>query len=287
MKTKWVIVIVVVCAILIVLSCCYYPYILKACLNQEHAGNLGQYGDIYGGLNTLFTGLAFVGLGVTIWLQIKERKGQHIQSCKEDIYKRVSIIKELENMIKFRPIEVDIEKSGEGLIYKYRQGKESIGLQALGEINLALNDVFAFFSIAQRSCEEKLAIGGKALAVFDGLVWVKPWINTLSDLLGDIIEYFPNQPDEIRRYFRLVLNSTTVHAQGLLVLLQYYETRKGLIPLLIAKKYIEPEACLSQFERDEARQRIVMSYIYQNVELDKAIAQIANLDAARASQRSI
>lgn len=72
MKTKWVIVIVVVCAILIVLSCYLYPFALEKYLHQKHADNLGQYGDIYGGLNTLFTGLAFVGLVATIILQRQE-----------------------------------------------------------------------------------------------------------------------------------------------------------------------------------------------------------------------
>lgn len=37
----------------------------------------GQYGDSFGALNTLFTGLAFAGLIVTILLQRQELKAQH------------------------------------------------------------------------------------------------------------------------------------------------------------------------------------------------------------------
>jgi len=48
----------------------------------------GQYGDSYGPLNTLFTGLAFVGLAVTIIMQIEESakrdKQQKEESAKRD-----------------------------------------------------------------------------------------------------------------------------------------------------------------------------------------------------------
>jgi hypothetical protein len=37
----------------------------------------GQYGDSFGALNTLFTGLAFAGLIVTILLQRQELRAQH------------------------------------------------------------------------------------------------------------------------------------------------------------------------------------------------------------------
>lgn len=87
MKTKFPIGRIVVCTILIILLWCFYPYILKTYLHQEHAGNLGQYGDIYGGLNTLFTGLAFVGLVVTIFLQRQE-----MRETREEFEKQTAIM---------------------------------------------------------------------------------------------------------------------------------------------------------------------------------------------------
>lgn len=58
----------------VIWSVCSYPSILKERLNAKSIVGLGEYGDIYGGLNTLFTGLAFVGLVVTILLQRQEMK---------------------------------------------------------------------------------------------------------------------------------------------------------------------------------------------------------------------
>lgn len=58
----------------VIWSVCAYPSILKERLNAKSIVGLGEYGDIYGGLNTLFTGLAFVGLVVTILLQRQEMK---------------------------------------------------------------------------------------------------------------------------------------------------------------------------------------------------------------------
>lgn len=51
-----------------------YPYLLKWYTKAPAIAKMGQYGDVYGGLNTLFTGLAFIGLVVTILLQRQEMK---------------------------------------------------------------------------------------------------------------------------------------------------------------------------------------------------------------------
>lgn len=55
-----------------ILSVYIYPYILKWYTGASAISEMGQYGDVYGGLNTLFTGLAFVGLIITIIQQRQE-----------------------------------------------------------------------------------------------------------------------------------------------------------------------------------------------------------------------
>lgn len=45
----------------------------------------GQFGDSYGGLNTLFTGWAFAGVGFTIYLQIVENKAREEERREQEV----------------------------------------------------------------------------------------------------------------------------------------------------------------------------------------------------------
>lgn len=60
--------------ILIALFAWVYPYILCWYTGKPAISEMGQYGDVYGGLNTLFTGCAFVGLVITILQQRQEMR---------------------------------------------------------------------------------------------------------------------------------------------------------------------------------------------------------------------
>ena len=55
-----------------------FPYALKCYFDQFHSAadwqKLGTFGDSFGALNTLFSGLALSGLAVSILLQISELK---------------------------------------------------------------------------------------------------------------------------------------------------------------------------------------------------------------------
>lgn len=64
----------VVGCILIALFAWVYPYILRWYTGKPAISEMGQYGDVYGGLNTLFTGCAFVGLVITILQQRQEMR---------------------------------------------------------------------------------------------------------------------------------------------------------------------------------------------------------------------
>lgn len=69
---RWVVVVLGAGLLFSATCCLLYPYVLKWYTSSISVSGLGEYGDIYGGLNTFFTGAAFVGLLVTIWLQRKE-----------------------------------------------------------------------------------------------------------------------------------------------------------------------------------------------------------------------
>lgn len=56
------------CMVVLAWSC--YPYILMWLFSPDATlEKLGPFGDLYGGLNTLFSGMALLGLGVNIYMQ--------------------------------------------------------------------------------------------------------------------------------------------------------------------------------------------------------------------------
>ena len=274
--------------LLIFLSCYLYPFALEKYLHQEHAANLGQYGDIYGGLNTLFTGLAFVGLGVTIWLQNRELRTQSAQNLKEDIYRRISLVKELEAQVKYKPVsgeKVNLDgdtQKGSKVICQFKEGAELSGAPAVCEINLAIQSLFETFLKTQWDASSRIEAESARLGVYEGLMWITPWLKTLLDLVEDITLYFQEEPEQIRRYIRVVLNSTSINTQGLLILLRNYITeRPQFISLLIHKKYIDLDSSTLPFTRDCQIQEIVMNYIHLNMGVDEARSQIVALITKR------
>lgn len=77
MKTSFIVVGIVL-FIFILLVCFFYPYLFnwyidyycEKRLPKYDTSTNGTFGDMFGGLNTLFSGLAFVGLIATIFVQI-------------------------------------------------------------------------------------------------------------------------------------------------------------------------------------------------------------------------
>lgn len=59
---------------LILICSLLYPYLLKYISDSPSYSKMGAYGDLYGGLNALFAGCAFIGLVITILLQIQEMR---------------------------------------------------------------------------------------------------------------------------------------------------------------------------------------------------------------------
>lgn len=64
-KSHFVIILLVILAIFVL-------YFLLVSINHPTMESRGQFGDMFGGLNALFSGLAFLGLVYTIWLQRTE-----------------------------------------------------------------------------------------------------------------------------------------------------------------------------------------------------------------------
>lgn len=56
----------------VIAACLLYPVLIHAIFPQSSAENSGQFGDSFGALNTLFSGLAFAGVIYAILLQKDE-----------------------------------------------------------------------------------------------------------------------------------------------------------------------------------------------------------------------
>lgn len=56
-----------------------YPLALKLVFSNKDWNSLGPFGDTYGALNTLFSGLAFAVLILSLFLQRKELEAQRIE----------------------------------------------------------------------------------------------------------------------------------------------------------------------------------------------------------------
>jgi uncharacterized membrane protein len=71
----WFWTMIAVCGVII--TCCAYMYLLSwNVFGSEEVARFGWFGDSFGGLNALFTGLAFAGLIVTILLQNRQLNEQ-------------------------------------------------------------------------------------------------------------------------------------------------------------------------------------------------------------------
>jgi len=74
-KSTWILwFAIVIFAVVIISPFVYYLIVVNYFPEQE---NRGLFGDMFGGLNAVFSGLAFAGLIVTLLLQHKELKLQH------------------------------------------------------------------------------------------------------------------------------------------------------------------------------------------------------------------
>jgi hypothetical protein len=86
------------------------PALIKYFLNEYSIGNAGTFGDQFGAINALFTGLGFAGLVYTIYLQQKQFEFQqkeidkqneqfNIQNFETTFFKLIDYFKDIKNSI--------------------------------------------------------------------------------------------------------------------------------------------------------------------------------------------
>lgn len=226
----------------VIWSVCAYPSILKERLNAKSIVGLGEYGDIYGGLNTLFTGLAFVGLVVTILLQRQEMKetreefaaqtkqfeeqthllneqieeqkranGKQFQLAidaqhKEELFKRLNIIKELEANVIVG--EVCVEFDG----YTYHGGCKRL-LNGEAALRLIFTYCSGFIDVinSEKELSEYLEeqIYHEQNAVEESFEKLHIWMSAVSDYIRDTYAYFSDTPENAATFCRLLTSIIT------------------------------------------------------------------------------
>lgn len=283
--------IAVVLSVAVFLSVRYFPSLLKEYTHAKSIVGLGEYGDIYGGLNTLFTGFAFVGLVVTILLQrqeMKETRDEFAEQTKQfkeqsvllaeenkrnqlqywvaDIYKRIQMVKDLERQMRYEVVQTKSVKEKRNVYLRYEPGVELTGEKALAGLSEQCASLFKLFVTEQLSGVDVIKYDGMAMGIFLSRVYLDPWLLSLHDLLVDIKEYLKDSPQEMSRFYRVVFNSTSVHAKSLLCLFRGYIIPRELIDDLIEKRYIKND-CMSTLQTNEVARELFFYWIDQDIDL--------------------
>lgn len=217
---------------------------LPIIFREDGRFQIGAFGDYFGALNTLFAGLAFAGIIVTIRQQSAdlqatkyEMRNQTAQferqnllsklsQIKEEVHNRLNWVKQLE-----KDIELPLHKREE--IHVYR------GAQALNELTSMLDEIvltlFPDEDYTDKTPNLNL-ITDDYMHYYVAFQYTTSWINSICTLLDDMHAYFLElkrhysaQEDLIKeikdaenRYFRAVINS--FHIAHIAFIYAHYDT---------------------------------------------------------------
>lgn len=227
-----------------------YPYLLKMYTGAPAISAMGQYGDVYGGLNTLFTGLAFVGLIVTILQQRQEMKetreefeeqtkqfeeqtrllNEQIEEqkranekqfqlalasqYKEELFKRLDIITALEK-------DICLDKAYAVFHGEWTRDCEAVlkGDAAFELFFFHCTDfLFALHSKNQLSVVQKMQLLEQQRSMYVALNRLNSWLFNIYDYVHDVPLYFEKEPNSIGVFYRLLFNSLSKNAESILLM---------------------------------------------------------------------
>lgn len=240
----------IILSLIVFLSVCIFPWLMIQSTQFNGKVNYGEYGDIYGGLNTLFTGLAFVGLLVTIFLQhleLKETRDEFEKQTKqfeeqtrllntqieeqknanktqfhlaldaqkkEELFKRLEIIKTLEK---------DVCIDNAYAVYSGVWSRLCVGVlhgdAAFENFFLNCTD-FLFFlnSTMPPSKVQVMQLSEQQNSMYLTLNRLNAWLFSIYDYVHDIPIYFNQNPDNIGMFYRLLFNSSSKNAESVLLM---------------------------------------------------------------------
>ena len=241
--------------ILIALFAWGYPYILCWYTGKPAISEMGQYGDVYGGLNTLFTGFAFIGLIITILLQRQEMKDTREEFREQtsqfemqtkllksqideqkhfndeqlklavnqhragDIYRRIDLMQKCLAEIRFFNYEVETDFRATGVVYQDKLEKTYSGQDAAMMIYIYLAQFAKYIASEDDLDSMQMAkLKYNLDSVSGSMCYLRAWFLSVYTTLNDVDRWFDEA--EKRKFFCLILGGQSAACQWLLSLYQ-------------------------------------------------------------------
>lgn len=283
--------------IILVAQIVYWYFVVSHFHNSGEASqnwaNAGTFGDLFGGLTCLFSGSAFAGLIVTIRQQSREIRLQidelestrrefekqteqfaeqnrlyKIQGFQADIYRRIELLKSLEKDVVFyktnRPVAPTGEILNEGTTKVYN------GVAAINAMSkFLMENQRILFSNNQPTIGDLRQVQDFANNMYIAYVSLQPLLLNIGDILRDIKTYFKDAPDEILRYYRLVINVFNIHMKVILCLYRGFDIDASLIEALIDRGYIQKSTLDDVIIHNETR-TILANLMMHNISAECA-----------------
>lgn len=266
-------------------------YLPKGLFDPKGNIELGTLGDYFGALNTLFAGLAFAGLIVTIRQQSKD-----LQATKDEMHKQTSQFKEQNQQTKITQIKEDIynrislikQIEREIEIFSWENGEKSI-LRGAHAIEILGNNILAITSKLFPDIEDTknainiTSITNDCLSYACSFQYIDAWLNSICLLLDDIDKSFNIVEEEGEReilktrYWRMVLKASNMSLIPILYANHDTYLQYPIVEHLRRIKVIE-ERTLSQGLID-SKKRILLYSILCNLpgeNADSIVYDIAN-----------
>lgn len=286
--------------IIFVAQIAYWYFVISHFHNSGEASqnwaNAGTFGDLFGGLTCLFSGLAFAGLIVTIRqqsreirLQIDEQESTRlefekqteqfteqnklykIQGYQADIYRRIELLKDLEKEVIFYKSNRIVTHEGETIredSIKIFQGGAAITAMGLS----LMEHQRVLFANKQPTKGDLVLIDDFANDMLMAYVSLQPLLLNFGDVLRDIKNYFIDSPDDMLRYFRMVINVFNIHMKTLVCLYKGFDIDASLVNILVEKGYIPKSALDSIIVQDKPR-FILANLMMKNISAEQARKQ--------------
>ena len=187
-------------AFIVLMLAIHFPHILPCFTTETKVIEMGPYGDIYGGLNTFFTGLALVGLLITIFLQNQEMREtrkefeeqtnlmlrQNVNACMFEQLKYMQSIKQdvaTKNAELLSKIDVNIDNVLNICKDMANSGEKSLS----GEEMESINDLRRSLNVMNRWC-----------SLFES------WCMRINRVIGNSKEGQQSKDEFVRAYWDLI-----------------------------------------------------------------------------------
>lgn len=250
-------------AVVVIQVVCWFVLILYFHRNGDAGqnwANAGAFGDMFGGLTCLFSGLAFAGLivtirqqGMEIRLQIQEQRDTRreleaqtqqfeeqnrlyrTQALRDDIYRRLELIRSLQKDIQYKSAEPVFTTDG------IREWKP-----LLYEGNEAISHLTYLASIFLMSITENREINDEKNEFYERLAYelhvayssIKPFLQTINVLIKNIAENKDESMETKNQFYGIIMNALPVDVQKIICWFRNSFPETKYIDMLVENGFI-------------------------------------------------